>query len=218
MSIERRNTLSRWQLTRVTRCPPRAAAPGARRARPRDFKCDESDRRGETCRRCWRRSAARQDRRERAALDVRRRARSSAILVGPLQLTAEGGAYRVDGELIVGRVLLEKIGVPTFVARPGGRDKGCNPGILRNCRLTLASGASLSVRRSERVPPGSAAQLQQLWRNPKASSTTIEIRCPAVSSHRSRWRTGCWEPRLPRLWEAGASTFRLMTADRSRRF
>jgi len=56
-------------------------------------------------------------------------------------------------------------------------------------------GAQRPSQQTKQAAPGNAAQLQKLWRNPKAWSTTIEVRCPAVSSHRSRWRTGCWEPK-----------------------
>ena len=42
------------------------------------------------------------------------------ILAGPLTLTPEGRAYRFEGEAIVGRLLLGRIGLPTFVASPAG--------------------------------------------------------------------------------------------------
>ncbi len=42
------------------------------------------------------------------------------LLVGPLVLTPQGRAYRFEGELLVGQLLLGRLGLPTFVARPTG--------------------------------------------------------------------------------------------------
>jgi hypothetical protein len=41
-------------------------------------------------------------------------------LVGPLRFTADGRQYRFAGEVPIERLLSGVVGVPTFVASPGG--------------------------------------------------------------------------------------------------
>jgi site-specific DNA recombinase len=47
------------------------------------------------------------------------------LLVGPLTLIPEGRMYRFEGEALIGTWLLGKVGLATFVVRPGRLAKGC---------------------------------------------------------------------------------------------
>jgi hypothetical protein len=51
---------------------------------------------------------------------------STAGLSGPIRLTPKGRTYRFDGEALIGRLLLRRVGLTNFCGAPG-RSRTCDP-------------------------------------------------------------------------------------------
>jgi hypothetical protein len=69
------------------------------------------------------------------------------IFVAPLTLTPDGRAYRFEGGAAIGRLLLGRVGLATFVARPAAERavRGVARLIGRHPLLDQAGGLDLDV-------------------------------------------------------------------------